>query len=124
MNTPVRTVIEDRGLKIEDGPKAIVPRGGEGEDGRSKIEDGPKAIVPRPSSIIYPQSTSQFGRTWRVTPSREEQKLWLWCCSKAGEKIIPFILAAVHERCRAVVAERIKRGKQVEQWVVERLEDS
>jgi len=63
-----------------------------------------------------------WGKTWRVTPTRSEQRLWTWACSKAHEKLIPFILRAVLERCRWVVAERIRRGAQVEQWVSEEIE--
>jgi hypothetical protein len=75
---------------------------------------GLEGIVPQGPSCPEP-----WGKTWRLTPTRREQRLWTWACSKAGQKLIPFILAAIHERCRQVAQDRIARGRPVEQWVAE-----
>lgn len=64
-----------------------------------------------------------YGRTWRITPTAREAALWKYCCAKSGEKLLVFMFRAIHDRCRQVVAERIARGKTVEQWVVEQLQD-
>lgn len=64
---------------------------------------------------------SGWGKAWRITPRRRQQYLWLWACSKAGEKLVPFIFKAIHDRCKEVLRSRIASGKKVEQWVIEEM---
>lgn len=90
----------------------------ENQSGSEETRGGPGGIVPLGASC----PGEPWGKTWRITPTRSEQRLWTWACSKAGQKLIPFIMAAIHERCRQVVRERIASGRKVEQWVVELLD--
>lgn len=77
---------------------------------------------PDMADIRSQPDAPNYGRVWRLVPLREEQRLWTWACSKAGEKLIPFMFSAILERCRWVVAERVKRGARVEQWVIETID--
>lgn len=68
-------------------------------------------------------TTSEWGKVWRITPRRRQQYLWLWACSKAGEKLTPFIFRAIDARVREVVRDRAARGKTIEPWVVAELDN-